>query len=368
MGQVKVIGQEFGKDWAYYHGDCVIVMEGMPENSVDLSVHSPPFSSLYIYSDSDADVGNSASKEEFFEHYAYVIRELFRVTRAGRCAAVHVKDLPLFQNRDGVMGIDPFSDDVTAAFRDLRVCEACGWAGSARDQHAKCPKCGESISVGWVLQSRITIEKDPVIEMEKTNSHGLLMKNWKERAELLRVGLPDYVLIFQKPGDDKERRVQHDPNDETYFGDNPPLPHEWLDLPTRSNGSNNYNLPVWQRYANPNWSDVMVPLVWTDINMMNVLNYLVAKSDKDERHIAPLQLDLIARLIHWKSNPGDVVFDPFGGLGSTVYKAIEMGRKGVGAELKLEYFKLAVKYLKEMEMKKSQKTLWEFAAENLTVS
>lgn len=321
MGQVKVIGQEFGKDWAYYHGDCVIVMEGMPENSVDLSVHSPPFSSLYIYSDSDADVGNSASKEEFFEHYAYVIRELFRVTRPGRCAAVHVKDLPLFQNRDGVMGIDPFSDDVTAAFR----------------------------REGWVLQSRITIEKDPVIEMEKTNSHGLLMKNWKERAELLRVGLPDYVLIFQKPGDDKERRVQHDPNDETYFGDNPPLPHEWLDLPTRSNGSNNYNLPVWQRYANPNWSDVMVPLVWTDIRQVNVLNWKVARGNKDERHICPLQLDLIARIIHWKSNEGDVVFDPFGGIASTGFEALKLHRKFVGAELKPEYHALGVKYLKEAE-------------------
>lgn len=318
---VNIIGQEFGKDWAYYHGDCVIVMQGMPETSVDLSVHSPPFSSLYIYSDSDADVGNSASKEEFFEHYDFVIRELFRVTRPGRCAAVHVKDLPLFQNRDGVMGIDPFSDDVTAAFR----------------------------RAGWVLQSRVTVEKDPVIEMEKTNSHGLLMMNWKERAELLRVGLPDYVLIFQKPGDDKERRVKHDPNDETYFGSNPPLSHEWLALPTKGDGKNNYNLPVWQRYANPNWSDVMVPLVWTDIQQTKVLNWKVARGNKDERHICPLQLDLIARLIHWKSNEGDVVFDPFGGIASTGFEALKLRRKFVGAELKPEYHALGVKYLKEAE-------------------
>lgn len=318
---VSVMNQFFGKDWAYYEGDCVVVMQGMPENSIDLTVSSIPFSNLYIYSDSDADVGNASDKDEFFEHMAFVIRELYRVTRPGRCAAMHVKDLPLFQNRDGVMGIDPFSDDVTAAFR----------------------------KAGWVLQSRVTIEKDPVIEMEKTNSHGLLMMNFKERAELLRVGLPDYVLIFQKPGDDKERRVKHDPNDETYYGTNPPQRHEWLSLPTKGDGKNNYNLPVWQRYANPNWSDVMVPLVWTDIQQTKVLNWKIARGDKDERHICPLQLDLIARLIHWKSNPGDVVFDPFGGIASTGFEALKMGRKFVGAELKPEYHALGVKHLQEAE-------------------
>lgn len=322
-----------GKNFTFYLGDCVEVMRGLPDNSVDLTVSSIPFGSLYVYSDKAADVGNAASKEEFFEHLAFVIRENLRLTRPGRCCAVHVKDLPLFQNRDGVMGIDPFSDDVTAAYR----------------------------REGWVLQSRVTIEKDPVIEMQKTNSHGLLMKNWKERAELLRVGLPDYVLIFQKPGDVRESRVQHDPNDETYFGDNPPASHEWLSLPTRGKGDNNYNLPIWQRYANPNWSDVVVPLVWTDIDQTDVLNYLVAKADKDQRHICPLQLGLIGRLIHWKSNPGDVVFDPFGGIGSTGVKALEMNRRFVGIELKPEYHSLGTKYLKEAELLANQPTLFDWA-------
>jgi DNA modification methylase len=331
-----VINQAFGKDWAFYQGDCVQVMPGIPDCSIDLIITSIPFSQLYIYSDSEADVGNAADKDEFFAHLAFVIRELLRITRPGRCCAVHVKDLPLFQNRDGVMGIDPFSDDTTAAFR----------------------------REGWVLQSRVTVEKDPVIEMEKTNSHGLLYKNYRERAELLRVGLPDYVLIFQKPGDERDRRVLHDPNDTTYFGDNPPMPHEWLDLPTKGNGHNNYNLPVWQRYANPNWSDVVVPLVWTDINQTEVLNYLVAKGDRDERHICPLQLDLIGRLIHWKSNPGDVVFDPFGGIGSTPYQALKMGRKGVGVELKPEYWKLGCKYIRLAETQASQPTLWDLLKEH----
>jgi DNA modification methylase len=327
--------KEEGKDWTFYLGDCIQVMPTMEAGSVDLTITSIPFSNLYIYSDSEADVGNAADKAEFFQHMEFVIKELLRITRPGRCCAVHVKDLPLFQNRDGEMGVDPFSDDVSAAFR----------------------------RGGWTLQSRVTVEKDPVIEMQKTNSHGLLFMNWKGRAELLRVGLPDYVLIFQKPGDDKERRVTHDPDDTTYYGDNPPSAGQWLNLPTKGKGANNYSLPVWQKYANPNWSDVVVPLVWTDINQTDVLNYLVAKGDKDERHICPLQLDLIARIIHWKSNPGDVVFDPFGGIASTPYKALEMGRKGVAVELKEDYHKLGVKYLKAVELQKSQKTLWDVIAE-----
>lgn len=320
---IKVLGQDFGKNWAYYLGDCVQTMVGIPDNVIDLTISSIPFSQLYIYSDSEADVGNAADKAEFFAHMEFVIKESLRITRPGRCCAVHVKDLPLFQNRDGVQGIDPFSDDVTAAFR----------------------------RGGWVLQSRVTIEKDPVIEMQKTNSHGLLYKNWKGNAGILRTGLPDYVLIFQKPDDKSEavKPVTHDPDDKTYFGDNPPSAGEWLNLPTRKAGTNNFSLPVWQRYANPNWSDVVVPLVWTDIVQTNVLNYRVAKGDKDERHICPLQLDLIARIIHWKSNPGDVVFDPFGGIASTGFEALKLGRKFIGVELKPEYHKLGVRHLQEAE-------------------
>lgn len=329
-----VINQKHGAGWTYYHGDCIQVMPGLPDNSIDLTVTSIPFSNLYIYSASEADVGNADSLEQFFEHMAFVIRELYRITVPGRCCAVHVKDLPLFQNRDGVMGIAPFSDDTSLAFR----------------------------REGWVLQSRITVEKDPVIEMEKTNSHGLLYKNYRERAELLRVGLPDYILIFQKPGDTKEKRVIHDPNDETYHGTNPPKQHEWLDLPARGTGRNNHNLPTWQRYANPNWNDVMVPLVWTDIRQTEVLNWMIAKGNKDERHICPLQLDLIARIIQWKSNPGDVVMDCFGGIASTGYEALKMGRKFVGVELHSKYWELGAKYLAEAEREATQIDLFEWAA------
>jgi len=314
-----------GHGWTFYLGDCIPVTAGFPDESIDLCLHSPPFAQLYVYSDKEADMGNAASKEEFFEHYEFFIRELLRVTVPGRCCAVHVKDLPLFINRDGQMGIEPFSDDVAAAFRRN----------------------------GWVLQSRITVEKDPVIEMRKTNSHGLLFKNWREHAEKLRVGMPDYVLIFQKPGE-CPRPVLHDPLDRTYYGDNPPAEYRYPKLASRKTGQINAALPIWQNYANPNWSDVVVPLVWTDISMTNVLNYLVAKNDRDERHICPLQLDLIARVIHWKSNPGDVVFDPFGGIGSTGVKALDMGRQFVGVELKEDYHRLGVKYLQETEAQLAQ--------------
>lgn len=335
MFSVTEFNQEKGENWVYYLGDCVPIMQQFPDDVVDLTVTSIPFSNLYIYSDKDADVGNAADKQVFLDHMDFVIKELLRITTPGRCAAVHVKDLPLFQNRDGVMGIDAFSDDISVAFR----------------------------RGGWTLQSRITVEKDPVVEMEKTNSHGLLFKNYRERAEILRVGLPDYVLIFQKPGDIEDKRVTHDPLDLLYYGDKPPADYRFPHLPSRKTGRVNLALPIWQNYANPNWNDVVVPLVWSDINQMDVLNYLVAKSAQDERHICPLQLDLIARLIQWKSNPGDLVFDPFGGIASTGVQALKMGRRAVMCELKPEYHKLGTKYLKNVEIELAQPTLWDFAAQ-----
>lgn len=325
--------REAGQDWTYFLGDCVEVMQSLPDSSVDFCVHSPPFSSLYIYSDKAADMGNAATKDEFFAHYDYVIRELYRVTAPGRACAVHVKDLPLFINRDSVMGIDPFSDDVAAAFR----------------------------RAGWVLQSRITVGKDPVIEMQKTNSHGLLYKNWKEKAQALRVGLPDYVLVFRKFPLDGEADVHHDPQDLTYFGDNAPGEGEWLTLPSRGTGKLNTSLPVWQRYANPIWDDVTIPAIWSDINQMDTLNYLVAKENQDERHICPLQLDLVARLIHWYTNPGETVLDPFAGIGSTGYEALKLRRKFVGIELKESYHALGTKYLREAELLANQPTLFDWA-------
>lgn len=339
-----------GEGWTMHLGDCVEVTKGFADNSIDLSVHSPPFASLYTYSDKQADMGNAASEDEFFEHYGFLIRELLRVIRPGRAVAVHVKDLPLFQNRDGVMGIDPFSDDVTAAFRSARL-------ESEQDLPVR-------DQTRWVLQSRITVGKDPVIEMQKTNSHGLLYKNWRQKAEALRVGLPDYVLVFRKWTKDNthEKPVIHHPTDLTYYGENPP--RSLLAIPSRGSGQINASLPVWQNYANPIWDDVQIPCIWQDIDQTNVLNYLIAKDNKDERHICPLQLDLIARLIHWYTNPGESVYDPFAGIGSTLYEAVRINRKGIGAELKPGYWHLSQKYLKEAELLKAQPTLLDLLSEN----
>ena len=182
----------------------------------------------------------------------------------------------------------------------------------------------------------------------------------------LRVGLPDYVLVFRKfPLDNaKEVNVIHDPRDTTYFGEN--RPQMLLDIPGRKGGKSAVSLPVWQNYADPIWDDVRVPAIWQDINQTNVLNYEIAKEDSDERHICPLQLDLIARLIQWYTNEGEVVFDPFAGVGSTLYQAVKLKRKGLGVELKPSYWKWAQKYIGEAEFQNGQKTL--FDLDKLTFS
>lgn len=338
-----------GEGWEMHLGDCVQVTATFADESIDLSVHSPPFISVYTYSDKMADMGNANSEEEFFRHYNYLILEMLRTTKSGRCAAVHVKDLPLFINRDTVMGINPFSDMVTTAFRSARL-----------PSEAHLPDAQKS---KWVLQSRITVGKDPVIEMQKTNSHGLLYRNWRQKAEVLRVGLPDYVLVFRKFSTQPEAApVRHDPNDLTYHGDNPPA--SLLAIPSRKSGQINSSLPVWQNYANPIWDDVAIPAIWSDINQMDVLNAHIARDNKDERHLAPLQLGLIARLIHWYTNPGELVFDPFGGVGSTPYEAIKAGRRGVASELKPSYWRLACKHLRQAELEKAQPTLFEMGEPN----
>lgn len=324
-----------GANWKLYLGDCVVNTEHLADNSVHLVVTSIPFGeSMYTYSDKKADMGNAANRAEFMKHFNFLLKEIMRVLAPGRVAAFHVKDLPLFINRDGAMGIDTFSDDVMMTLK----------------------------KAGFVPQSRITVGKDPVMEMQKTNSHGLLYKNWREKAQILRVGLPDYVLIVRKwPAEVNATDLIHDPRDITYFGQEPPP--MLMDIPGRGKDSYKTSLPVWQRYANPIWDDVSIPAIWTDIEVTKVLNYLVAKEDRDQRHICPLQLDLISRLIHWYTNPGESVLDPFAGIGSTVYEAVKLGRVGIGMELKPSYFNLALKYVQQAQRMAGQKTLFDWADE-----
>jgi hypothetical protein len=331
----NVLDQKFGKNWAAYLGDCVQTMKGMPDNSIDFSVYSPPFSSLYIYSDSEADMGNAASMEEFLKHYEFAVKDLYRMTLPGRLTAVHVKDLPLYKSSSEWFGIDDFSGLVSHLHRRN----------------------------GWVFHSRITIWKDPVTEMEKTNSHGLLHKNFVARSQVCRVGLPDYLMVFAKPDPDgMGRDVTQLRQIGDYIGTQPPQPHEWLhslrqrkpDWYKGSIDEYNYSIAVWQRYASP---------VWFDIDQTRVLNTKIARSDKDEKHLAPLQLDVIERAIDLWSNKSETVFTPFLGIGSEVVSAIKLGRKGVGVELKPEYFAHAVKNCQEAEFLAERPTLFDWSAE-----
>lgn len=324
MSDVNVLNQREGKNWVLYHGDCVRVIQGLPDNSIDLTVSSPPFGNLYIYSDDEADMGNSADDAEFFTHYEFVIKEMYRATRPGRLNVVHCKDMPAFKNRDGSMGLIDFPGKIIRAFE----------------------KCG------WQYHSRVTIWKDPVVEMERTKNNGLLHRNFAAGAEQCRQGMPDYLIVFRKwPVEGGvpviQQRVEGD-----YIGTKPP--EEWELRPNRNTRQKNYSISVWQRYASP---------VWFDIRQTNVLNDELSKDPDDVKHVCPLQLDVIARCIDLWSNKNEVVFDPFSGVGSVVREAIKLGRRGVGIELKESYHKSAIKFCEQAEIEVGRPTLWEYAAE-----
>lgn len=310
-----------GEGWQMYLGDCVEVTAKLPDNSIDFCIHSPPFANLYIYSDSEADMGNAADDDEFFTHYRYLIKELYRTMLPGRLVAVHCKDLPAYMNREGRAGLIDFPGEIIRAFE----------------------------SEGFQYHSRVLIWKDPVIEMQRTKNHGLLHKNFKESAEAVRQGMPDYLVVFRKWPLDGGEEVKQNRVIGDYIGTNPPTVGEYAKGGKRSDEAN-YSIAVWQRYASP---------VWFDIDQTNVLNYRQAKVAEDEKHICPLQLDVVARAVDLWTNPGDVVFSPFAGIGSEGYEALKLGRQFIGVELKPEYHKWACKYLDEAAMLNSQPTLFD---------
>lgn len=274
-----------GNNWAIYLADCIEIMSGLPEGIVDCAVFSPPFSDLFVYSDSERDMGNCGSHDEFMEHYAYFTQALYRVLKPGRVACVHCSDLPARKSKDGFIGLHDFSGDLIAAHQ----------------------------AAGWVYHARCTIWKDPVIEMQRTKALGLLYKQLKKDSARSRVGMPDYMLFFRKD--------QENPD---------PITHDPDDLP----------VSMWQELASP---------VWMTVNQTKVLNGRQAKGEQDEKHICPLQLDVIERCLTLYSNPGDLVLDPFNGIGSTGYQAIKMGRRYIGCELKPEYAKQAARFLQGAE-------------------
>lgn len=301
-----------GDTWDMYLGDCVQQSCHVESGCIGFSVYSPPFSNLYIYSDSIYDLGNSASDEEFFEHYRYLARELLRVTRPGRLTAIHCKDLPLYKGRDGAAGLRDFPGQIIRMYEEE----------------------------GWTYHSRVTIWKDPVTEMQRTKNHGLLYKQLCKDSAASRQGMADYLIVMRKWGNEEEWEPVTR-GGERFFDYVGSTMHEPA-AKEIARGRNDierqrlYSIAVWQRYASP---------VWFDVQQTNVLNIQQARDQNDEKHICPLQLDIIERAVELWSNPGDLVFSPFAGIGSEGYVAVKMGRKFIGIELKPSYFNVAIKNL-----------------------
>lgn len=275
----KILAQEVNDDFSIYNGDSCELIKDIPDNSIHYTIFSPPFASLYTYSNSDRDMGNCKGDDEFYEHFKFLAEELYRVTMPGRLLSFHCMDLPLMKQRDGVIGLKDFPAIVRQIFED----------------------------VGFVYHSKVTIWKNPVTEMQRTKALGLLWKQIKKDSSMNRQGIPDYIVTMRKPMDNPE-----------------PITHTDESFPC----------DVWQKYASP---------VWMDIKQSDTLQRQSARQEQDEKHICPLQLEVIQRCIELWSNPGDIIFDPFAGIGSSPYTAIRLGRRGLGFELKQSYYEQAVK-------------------------
>ena len=326
LQETPYFGVERGKDWEVHHGDCVHVAKMIPDGIIDFSVYSPPFSNLYIYSDSVYDMGNSYDGGEFMRHYGYLVEELYRITRPGRLTAIHCKDLPLYKGRDGSAGLRDFPGEIIKLYE----------------------------SFGWVFHSRVTIWKDPVIEMQRTKNHGLLYKQLCKDSAASRQGMADYMIVMRK-WDDETKWEPVTRGGERFFdyiGSSKEKQEAW-EVPVSMRDADEIerlrSINVWQRYASP---------VWFDIQQTNVLNKKYAKDIEEERHICPLQLDVIERSVELWSNPRDLVFSPFTGIGSEGYVSVKMDRRFVGAELKEGYFREACKNLTEAESTVEQPTLF----------
>lgn len=281
-----------GETFDLWLGDSCERMADIGDESVDLSVYSPPFASLYTYSPSVRDLGNSGDRAEFFEHYGYIIRENLRITKPGRICAVHVQQLTTTKSMHGVIGMTDFRGQVIAAYMDA----------------------------GWVFHGEVTVDKDPQAQAIRTKAQALMFVTKNRDSSMTRPALADYLLLFRKPGDNA--------------------------------------VPIKNDVTNEEWIEWARP-VWLDINETNTLNVRAARDAADERHICPLQLDFIERVIRLWSNPGELVFTPFAGIGSEVVTAIRLGRRGLGIELKPSYWRTAVANCRDVEHETSLPSLFD---------
>jgi hypothetical protein len=287
--RIQVLDHAEGRNWALWRGDCVEVARQLPDACIDLALYSPPFANLYCYSDDDRDMGNAEDDEQFLRHYGFLVAELHRMMRPGRLVAVHCKELVNYKGRDGKAGLRDFPGELVRLHQ----------------------------SAGFAYHSRITIEKDPVVEMQRTKAHGLLYRQLRADSTFSRQGLAEYVLVFR-------RWPESEAEEEAVV----PVTHT----------KDGFPLKRWQEWANP---------IWRGIRQTHVLNVEAAREDRDEKHMCPLQLDVIERALVLWSNPGEVVFSPFAGIGSEGVGALRLGRKFIGTELKAEYFRNGAENLRD---------------------
>lgn len=307
------MNQQHGNDWVFYNSDCVEFSKELPDNSIDFMVYSPPFSSLYVYSESIADMGNVESDAQFIEQYRYLVREKMRILRPGRLTAIHVKDLVYYQGSSerGTSGVRPFSDMCTQVH----------------------------LEEGFDFACRITIFRDPVLERAKTNAHGLLYKTFKSDATFCRVGMPEYLLVFRKWAKECEEDLVK------------PVVHPPSEFPLKS----------WQELASPIWNYKVGQSGQGDYDLpaTDVLNVKQAADPEAEKHLCPMPLNITERALSLWTNSGDVVYSPFGGIGSEGVASLRLGRKFIGTELNPIYWQNGCKNLEAQSASGKQQTIFD---------
>ena len=303
--------------WKMLLGDSVERMREIPDNSVDMSIYSPPFADIFVYSATPRDVGNNTNTEDFLKHYRYIVEENLRITKPGRMCVVHIADARALKSVDGYVGKKDLSGDIIQLY----------------------------IEAGWLWKQRITIDKNPQAQAIRLKDHGLLFKTLKKDSADLHGGHADYILVFRKPGTNEVPVTPFqngDVSSEDWIRDAHPV---WEDNEPKIDLKRLHSM---SREQIIDWI-ALTAGAWNDIDETNTLNERIARGDADERHLCPLQLDLIERCIRLWTNPGETVFSPFAGVGSEIRSAIKLGRKGIGIELKPEYWKTACKYCGEAE-------------------